>query len=78
MHKHFQCFYTNADSLLNKFHEFKSRLHSSHCLVAGITEVKPKKNRFTMMPSELAIDGYDLYHTNVDTDIGRGGHTVYT
>ena len=30
--KHFQCFYTNADSLLNKFDEFEARLHSSHCL----------------------------------------------
>ena len=34
--------YTNADSLMNKFIEFKERVKMDNCLVIGITEVKPK------------------------------------
>ncbi len=41
-------------------------------LVAGVTKVKPDNNPFIMMPSELGINGYDLYHSNVDADMGRG------
>ena len=39
-----KCMYTNADSLMNKFIEFKERVKMSNCLVTGITEVKPKNH----------------------------------
>ena len=39
------CMYTNADSLMNKFIEFKERVKMNNCLVIGITEVKPKKSK---------------------------------
>ena len=40
------CMYTNADSIMNKFIEFKERVKMNNCLVIGITEVKPKNQRF--------------------------------
>ncbi len=37
--------YTNADSPMNKFIEFKESVKMNNCLVIGITEVKPKKSK---------------------------------
>ena len=60
------CFYTNADSLINKFEEFKRRVELNKHMIVGITEVKQKKLRFPINPSE-----YDMFH-NIDVVNGRG------
>ena len=50
--------YTNADSLMDKFIEFKERVKMNNCLVIGITEVKPKNQRFIINLAELALENY--------------------
>ena len=67
-----KCFYTNADSLVNKFPEFQARVKASNCMIVGITEVKPKHQRFLVNPAELKIDGYEMYHCNIGDVRGRG------
>ena len=47
-HKQLKCFYTNADSLINKFTELKARVESHKCMVIAITEVKPKNQTFLL------------------------------
>ena len=69
-HKHLKCVYTNADSLINKFTEFKARVVSHKCMVIGPTEVKPKNQKFLLNTAELGLSDYDLYH-NIDKQ-GRG------
>ena len=71
-HKMLRCFYTNADSLVNKFPEFQARVKASNCMIVGITEVKPKHQRFLVNPAELKIDGYEMYHCNIGDVRGRG------
>ena len=41
-HKQLKCFYTNADSPINKFTEFKARVVPHKCIVIGITEINLK------------------------------------
>ena len=36
-HKQLNCFYTNADSPINKCNEFKTRVESHKCMVITIT-----------------------------------------
>ena len=69
-HKQLKCFYTNADSLINKFTEFKARVVSHKCMLIGITEVKPKNQTFILNTAELRFSDYDLFH-NIDKQ-GRG------
>ena len=69
-HKQLKCFYTNADSLINKFTEFKARVESHGCMGIAITEVKPKNQKFLLNTAELGLSDYDLYH-NIDKQ-GRG------
>ena len=69
-HKQLKCFYTNADSLINKFTEFKARVESHKCMVIAITEVKQKNQKFLLNTAELGFSDYDLYH-NTDKQ-GRG------
>ena len=66
------CMYTNADSLMNKFIEFKERVKMNNCLVIGITEVKPKNQRFIINLAELALENYDMFQINVTEATGRG------
>jgi hypothetical protein len=40
--------------------------------IIGVTEVKPKNYNNEINPQEYSIDGYKLYHSNVDKKIGRG------
>ena len=69
---HFKCLYTNADSLINKLSEFQARVKANKCMVIGVTGVKPKNLRFLLNPAELALDGYNLYHSNITEDSRRG------
>ena len=64
--------FTNADSLMNKFIEFKERVKMNNCLVIAITEVKPKNQRFIINLAELALENYDLFQINVTEATGRG------
>ena len=63
-------FYTNADSLLNKIDELKLRISSEDYDIVCVTEVKPKNSRYEMNPSEIQLDGYNLFH-NI-SESGRG------
>ena len=38
----------------------------------GVCEVKPKNFRFTPSATEFSLHGYSLFHSDVDTQIGRG------
>ena len=66
-----KCFYTNADSILNKLDEFQGRIESNDHSIIGVTEVKPKRLRLTINPAELALPGFDLFHNNTE-DNGSG------
>ena len=66
--KKINCMYTNADSLMNKLSELK--VTQSQPMIIGITEVKPKKCRFNIVPCELQLEGYELF-SNLEKD-GRG------
>ena len=68
--KNSKFFYTNADSLLNKFDELNMRLSCDQFDIVCITEVKPKYNRYGLNISEIQIDGYNVF-SNMDS-IGRG------
>ena len=65
-----KCMYTNADSLMNKLSELKSQVTQSQPMIIGITEMKPKKCRFNIVPCELQLEGYELF-SNLEKD-GRG------
>ena len=69
------CFYTNADSLRNKFTEFQVRIRDSKPKIIGITEVKAKNSWFKLNPAEFTMEwcaDYDMFSVNIDNDIGRG------
>ena len=68
------CMYTNADCLSNKLNELRSVIDScdTHPQLIGVCEVKPKNFRFTPSATEFSLPGYSLFHSNVDTQIGRG------
>ena len=65
---------TNADQLRNKIQELKAYTKNSESIpdIIAITEVKPKNNRYPVLPSEYNIDSYALYQYNVDNKKGRG------
>ena len=64
------CFYTNADSLLNKRKELEVEVEINKPDIVAICEVKPKSCRYSVQPGEIALPGYELFH-NLD-DKGRG------
>lgn len=60
-------FYTNADNLLNKIDELKVRLQLKSFDVLVVTEVYPKTGKSDdIQLSELHIDGYNIYRSNVE------------
>ena len=68
------CMYTNADCLSNKLNELRSVIDScdTHPQLIGVCEIKPQNFRFTPSATEFSLPGYSLFHSNVDTQIGRG------
>jgi len=56
-----KCWYTNADSLINKLDELKARVDLFHPDIICVTEVFPKNCLFDVALSELHIDGYDCF-----------------
>ena len=55
---------------MNKRTELEALVDLHKPIAVGITEVKPKNCRFQIQPSEISLDGYELFHT-LDRD-GRG------
>jgi hypothetical protein len=41
-------------------------------MIIGITELKPKNSRYSINPAEIAIKDFDLFHSNLDNNVGRG------
>ena len=64
------CFYTNADSLLNKRKELEIEVEINTPDVVAICEVKPKTCRYSVQPGEISLPGYELFHNLEDN--GRG------
>ena len=58
------CFYTNADQLLNKITELEVRSRDARPNIIGITKVKPKHNRYR--PAEYTIGDYKMYAQKLD------------
>lgn len=57
------CFYTNADSLPNKFDELKERVQNAteKYDIIEVTEVYPKNCRYSPGKAELQLLGYELF-----------------
>ena len=70
----FGCWYTNADSLINKLVELKLLVDSSKIkpMIIAVTEVKPKNSRFNPELSEYQLDGFEQFHVNLDKKQSRG------
>ena len=59
-HSSLNIMYTNADQLRNKIQELKAYTKNSEFIpdISAITEVKPKNNRYPVLPSEYNIENY--------------------
>ena len=68
----FKCLYTNADCLSNKIEELRNIVKNSKPLIIAVTETKPKHQRYTLTPAELAIEKYEMFYTPLDSTEGRG------
>ncbi|CAC5371801.1 unnamed protein product [Mytilus coruscus] len=69
------CIYTNADQLFNKLPELIVRTRDDKPKIIGITEVKPKNNRYQPGISEYSladVSDYKMFGKNLDNDTGRG------
>jgi len=63
------CFYTNADSLLNKRSELLMHVHNIQPRIIAITEVQPKNTSTAVLESEFHIENYQCY---LSASGGRG------
>ena len=77
-HTELKCiyWYNNADSFINKFSEFKEIIKLCDFNIMGMTEVKPKNQRFRITPTELSLEDYDMFH-NINEDGVRGTALMY-
>ncbi len=67
-----QCYYTNADSLLNKKRELESRLFVNDIDLCAITEVLTKQTLNSKIKAkDMSISGYNLF-SNIDSTNHRG------
>ena len=57
-----KCLYTNADQYMNKRNEMKILVDENQPDIVGITELKPKYPRYEINESEIAMEGYELFH----------------
>ena len=73
-----QCFYTNADSLSNKLGELMTRIQDgkNSYEVIGITEIYPKNCRHLPGTSELQMEGYELFLSEL-TSFSKRGAALY-
>jgi hypothetical protein len=70
-----KCFYTNADSLINKRSELELRVFSAKPDIICITEVLPKNSETKVEDSEIQIPGYSV-HSNLNE--GSRGMAILT
>ena len=56
-----KCWYTNADSLINKIDELKGRIKVFSPDIICVTEVFPKNCVYGISMSEIYIEGYDCF-----------------
>ena len=69
------CLNTNADSLLNKLDEFKSRFLHEKPDIIDITEVLPKSMKYVISKAELDLKGYELFPSNWAIEQSNPGKT---
>ena len=68
-----RCLYFNADSLLNKFDEMKTRFVTEDKPdIIAITEVLPKNARYLVNKAELSLEGYEMFPGNFPETGTRG------
>ena len=72
-----KCFYTNADSLLNKINELKARIADNESDIITISESLTKHASVPVQKFELELPGYQL-HWNGDRSNKHRGICVYT
>ena len=63
------CWYTNADSLINKLDELKSRILLRHPDIICVSEVFPKHCSYDVTVAEFCIDGYDCFYSIFSHDV---------
>ena len=56
--RNLKIFYTDCDSLSNKFVELEFIVKGNRPYIVIITEVAPKNNRYPLQKSEIDLDGY--------------------
>lgn len=72
--KEVKCFYTNANSLVNKMDEFRLRVCGTGCHVVAVTETWANSG---VGDAELMIDGYSMYRRDRREELGcRGGGVI--
>ena len=66
--------YTNADVLTNKIDLMKARCQTESPNIVAINEVKPKNQRFNVLPAEFNMNelGLDMFTNNIEEAKGRG------
>ena len=70
-------FYTNADTLLYKFDEFKARIKSNNADIIVTAETYPKtRHSRDISKVELHLDGYNLF-LNESTNLSNRGIAIY-
>ena len=70
--KGLKCIYTNADTLVNKMNELRTRIANTDPDIIAITETKPKHAKYSITTPEITIDGYNIHHNSLNTDGTRG------
>ena len=63
------CWYTNADSLINKLDELQSRISLRHPDIICVTEVFPKHCSCDVTAAELCLGGYDCFYSTFSHDV---------
>ena len=63
------CLYSNADSLLNKMDEFRSRIADLQPDIIAVTEVLPKHSHDKITSVDVQLNGYSMFQ-NLNSDRG--------
>ena len=68
------CYYTNVDSLSNKWDKFCADIKSKgrEPDIIMLTEVLPKNFRFQLTWAEIALQGYEMFPESFPNDMSRG------
>ena len=68
------CYYSNVDSLSNKWDEFcvdiKNKGREPDIIM--LNEVLPKNFRFQLTKAEIALEGYEMFTESFSADMSRG------